>query len=330
MYKAKAIAATGVNVVELVDIELPELKPGELLIRTEFTAVSPGTDLRCLAGLQRGNMPFPFILGYSLVGIVESACGDSHVPVGTRVFAAGTSRASINLQFGGHVSRAIVRADRVVPIPDGCPPQQAALAKLVAIALRGCRIAEPKPSDNVAVVGLGPIGLLSLRQFHAAGANVLGVDQDASRVDRAKKDGVAASLVTGTIQQAVFSHFGQGADIVVDATGVPAVLPLSIRAARELPWDQSHLVGPKVVIQGSYPDPFTLSYNDCFLKELQILTPRDHTPANLVEAVGMVADGTIKVDDLISWSGHVGSAPDVYARLRADRTIMTAVFDWRG
>jgi len=330
MHKAKAIAATGINVVELVDIELPEPKPGEVLIRTEYTAVSPGTELRCIAGLQRGDVAFPFIPGYSLVGVVESAAADSPVSVGTRVFAGGTSHASINLQWGGHVSYAIGRAHRVVPIPEGCPPQWGTLSKLVAIALRGCRIAEPKPSDKVAIVGLGPIGLLSLRQFRAAGANVLGVDQDASRVDRAVNSGVAASVVTSTIEEAVYSHFGQGADIVVDATGVPAVLPQSIMAARELPWDQSNIVGPKVLIQGSYPDPFTLSYNDCFMKELHILTPRDHTPANLVEAVGMIADGTIKVDDLISWSGDTGSAPDVYAQLRSDRTVMTAVFDWRG
>ena len=232
MHRAKAIAATGVNVIELVDIELPELEPGELLIRTEFTAVSPGTELRCLAGLQSGDVDFPFIPGYSVVGIVESVTADSPVSVGTRVFAAGTSRASINRQWGGHVSYATAHANQVVPIPDGCPPQWAVLSKLVAIALRGCRIAEPKPSEKVAVVGLGPIGLLSLRQFHAAGANVLGVDQDASRVGRAEKDGIAASAVTSTIKDTVYEHFGQGADIVVDATGVPGVLPLSIQAAR--------------------------------------------------------------------------------------------------
>ncbi len=330
MYKAKAIAATAVNVIELVDIELPELKPGEHMIRTEFTAVSPGTELRCLAGLQRGNMAFPFIPGNSLVGIVESVCGDSPVSVGTRVFAAGTSHASINLQWGGHVSAAIAGSHRVVPIPDGCTPKWATLSKLAAIPLRGCRIAEPKRSDMVAVVGLGPIGLLSLRHFRAAGANVVGVDQDASRVDRAKKDGVAAVAVTTTIEEAVYTYFGQGADIVVDATGVPAVLPLSIRAARELPWNENDLFGPKVLIQGSYPDPFTLFYSDCFLKELRILTPRDCTPANLVEAVGMIADGTIRVDDLISWSGDPASAPEVYARLRTDRDMMTAVFEWSG
>ena len=330
MHKAKAIAATGVNLIELVDIEVPDLEPGELLIRTDFSAVSPGTEMRCIAGLQSGDVAFPFIPGYSLIGVVESVCGDSPVSVGTCVFAPGTSRASINRQWGGHVSYAVANAHQVVPVPDGCSSQWAALSKLVAIALRGCRIAEPKPSEKVAVVGLGPIGLLSLRQFRAAGADVLGVDQDVSRVDRARNGGTAASVVTTSIEEAVYAHFGQGADIVVDATGVPSVLPLSIRAARELPWGQSNLTGPKVLIQGSYPDLFTLSYNECFRKELHILLPRDHTPANLIEAVGMIADGTIKVDDLISWSGDPSSAPDVYARLRKDRSMMTVTFEWPG
>lgn len=329
MHKARAIAATGVNVVEVVDIELPEPGPEEVLVRAEFTAISPGSDLRCVAGLQSGDVAFPFILGYSLVGIVEAAPADSPVPVGGRAFCSGTARASINRQWGGHVSLAVANARQLVPVPDECPPERAALAKLTAIALRGCRTAEPKQAEKVAIVGLGPIGLLSLRQFQAAGADVLGVDQELGRVERARSGGAAAALVTGSIEDAVYAHFAGGADIVVDATGIPAVLPLSIRAARELPWGQSDLVGPKVMIQGSYPDPFTLSYNDCFRKELRILVPRDHSPANLVEAMRMITEGAIKVDDLISWSGDPTCAPQIYARLRTDRSMMTAVFDWR-
>jgi 2-desacetyl-2-hydroxyethyl bacteriochlorophyllide A dehydrogenase len=328
MSQAKAIAVTGIDRVEFVPIELPDLESGELLIRTEVSAVSRGTELRCMAGLQPGSVDFPFIPGYSLVGIVEAASADSAVSIGSRVFSTGTKRAGINLQWGGHVSHAIANASGAVPIPDGCCPKTASFAKMAAIALRGTRVAQPRPGDTVAVIGLGPIGMLSLKLYHAAGANVLGLDQEPIRVEIAKRAGLAAVVVTESIEQAVQSHFGHGADIVVDVTGVPAVLQASLRAAKDLPWGRDDVTGPKLVIQGSYPDTFSLPYQDAFRKELQILLPRDCRPGDLVDAAGLLADGTCKIDEFISWYGPPSDAAEAYRLLRTDRSFMTIAFDW--
>ena len=328
MKQAKAIAVTGIGKVEFVPVELPDLEPGEVLIRTEASAVSRGTELRCLAGKQPESLPFPFIPGYSLVGIVEEVCGDSPVAVGTRVFSTGTKRASINLEWGSHLSYAISNANEVVPVPDGCPPKLASFAKMAAIALRGTHVAEPRPSDCVVVVGLGPIGSLSQRLFHKAGNNVFGLDQESIRVDIARKAGLAADVVAGTIDQAVQAHFGHGADIVVDVTGVPSVLPFSLRATKDVPWGTNDARGSKLVIQGSYPDQFSLPYQEAFRKELHILMPRDNTPTDLADAVKFIADGTLKVEDFISWYGPPSNAAEAYNLLRSDRSIMTIAFDW--
>ncbi len=325
----QAIAMTDVGRVEFLETTLPEPEQGELLIRTEVTAVSPGTELRCLAGLQRNSEPFPFISGYSLVGIVESAPKGSAIPVGTRVFAAGTKRAGINRQWGGHISFALADAQRVWVVPEGCRPELAALGKLAGIAKRGCYIAQPKTADKVAVVGLGPIGLLSLRMFHATGAQVLGVDQVSSRVERARAGGIAAEVVGGTIEATVRAHFGTLADIVVDATGIPAVLPLALAAAREPSWDTPGIKGSKLVLQGSYPNEFTLPYDGVFRKEIQMLVPRDTTPDLVKESIDLIASGKCHVEDLLSWFGPASEGPEAFARLQSDKSYMTVGFDWR-
>jgi len=328
MRKASAVTFTDVGQVELASFDLPDLRPGELLIRTDASAVSPGTEMRCLAGRQADSVAFPYIPGYSMAGVVEAVSPGCPNAVGDRVFASGTRYASINLQWGGHVSHAITSSDSVVLLPNGCASHLAAMAKLVAIALRGVRVCKPKPSDLVAVVGLGPIGMLSARLYRTTGAKVLSVDQEASRVELARAAGMEALLVDGTIEETVFNYFGQGADVVVDATGIPEVLPFSIAAARQPAWGNPDVNGPKLVIQGSYPNLFTIPYPDAFRKELTILMPRDTTPNEVRDAVMMIADGTCRVDDLISWFGDPGECAKAYGLLKNDRTTMTAGFDW--
>ncbi len=319
---------TGVGVVEFLDVEIPEPEAGELLIRTEVTAVSPGTELRCLAGKQPDSVPFPFVSGYSLAGVVESAPEGSEIKVGTRVFCTGTNKVSIHRQWGAHVSHAIVNPGQVVPIPDHCSSKSAVFSKMVAIALRGSRVAQPRLCDSVAVIGLGPIGMLSTRVYKAAGANVLGLDLAPSRVEIARKAGVKAEMPINGIKQMVHDYFGHGADIIVDATGAPQVLPLSMSAAKEMPWGDSSATGSKLVIQGSYPDTFTLPYQEAFLKELHILLPRDHSPKDLVDACALIADGKVEVEDLISWFGQPCEASHAFGLLTSDPTKMTVAFDW--
>jgi 2-desacetyl-2-hydroxyethyl bacteriochlorophyllide A dehydrogenase len=328
MNKAYAVAFTANDQVELTSFELPDLQAGEVLIRTEVSGVSPGTEMRCLAGMQPESVAYPYVPGYSMAGVVEAVASGSHIAVGDRVFASGTKRASINLQWGGHVSHAIASEDSVYPIPTGCPSKLASLSKLAAIALRGVRVSRSSSSDHVAVVGLGPIGMLSARLHRAAGAQVLGLDQEISRVNLAKASGIDAAVVKGTILETVQEHFGQGADIVVDATGNPKVLPFSLAAVRDLAWGITEINGPKLVIQGSYPDQFSLPYQDAFRKELTILLPRDGSPAEIRDILSMIANGACQVEDLISWYGDPSDAHQAYGRLRSDRTSMTVAFDW--
>ena len=56
--QSRAILFTAVQTTSLGTVGIPEPGPGEVLVRTAFSAISPGTERRCLAGLQAGAPPF--------------------------------------------------------------------------------------------------------------------------------------------------------------------------------------------------------------------------------------------------------------------------------
>jgi L-iditol 2-dehydrogenase len=202
------------------------------------------------------------------------------------------------------------------------------MAMLVAIALRGLNVARPRPLDKIAVIGLGPIGLLSARLFQGQGCTVLGMDREPARVRLAADGGLDACLVGKSIADTVRSRFGSGADIVVDATGSGPVLRGSMEAAKDLAWGDSDALGSKLVIQGSYSGDFNLPYHKAFRKELNIFIPRDVTPREISAAIGIIAENKCLVDDLITCCDDPKHSPRAYSLLQSDRSQMTAAFDW--
>lgn len=320
---ARAILFTDVNQVTIEPITVPDPEPGEALVEIVYSTVSPGTELRCLAGRQPGAA-FPFIPGYSSVGRVIAG---SAIPVGTWVFSGGTEKASRPILWGGHVSHVVKPESKLIPIPDGVDPLDASLAKLAAIAYHGVRHSRPLPHEQVAVIGLGAIGQLSARLHALAGARVCAVDLSPARVDLAAAAGIEAFTAADGIIPPVRRVFPNGVDIVVDSTGAAPVLAQAIRLAKDVPWDDSLTPGSRLLIQGSYPADVPLPYQAAFMKEVTIYTPRDNQPRDLAAVLSLMARGRLQVRDLISQVAAPDGAGAVYEGL-AHGEGLTAVFQW--
>jgi 3-hydroxyethyl bacteriochlorophyllide a dehydrogenase len=328
--KTQAILFTAPHQVALGSAEIPAPGPGEVLVEAHYSCISPGTELRSLAGLQAGTTGWPFIPGYAQSGVVVETGPGVDLAVGTRVFTSGTTRADRLRLWGGHVAHAVVPADRAFALPEGMDMVTASIAKLVAIAYRGVRLARPMPHELVAVVGLGPIGQLSARLFHMTGARVVGVDLSPARVDALRAAGIDATVPAGDMAAHFRSVAGRGADIVVDATGVAAVLPQSIMLADEKPFDDSLVAGARLVIQGSYPDGFTLPYQESFRREFTIHIPRDQQPRDLRAVLDLMASGRVDVRGVISDVRPPAAAPETYAALQANKgDLLTVAYAWQ-
>ncbi|MFW5846264.1 MAG: zinc-binding dehydrogenase, partial [Planctomycetota bacterium] len=252
--KARAIACTGPQRTEVIDIELPDTPaPGEVLVAKRYCSASPGTDLRCIRLAQPGGARLPFVMGYSSVGVVEAVGDGVDMAVGTPVFCMGTRHLQEHSSWGAYTSHGLHGADEVVPVPTGVDLRYAALTKIAAISYHGLRLAQPLPHERVAVVGLGIIGQLAARLYHLAGAHVVAADPQARRQELARAVGIGiAKDPAAGLQQAFAAHFPDGADLVVDATGHPTVLAESVNLARDLPWDESFTPAPRLLMQGSY------------------------------------------------------------------------------
>ncbi|NJM07355.1 hypothetical protein HC891_15970 [Candidatus Gracilibacteria bacterium] len=184
---AHAILHTAANTVALAPVAIPEPGPGQVLVETLYSCISPGTELRCLAGQQPDAAQWPYIPGYALTGRVIAAGPETTLATGTLVFCSGTMAASVARMWGGHVSHALQYERAVYPLPSNVDPLAAALAKLAAITYHGMRLSRPQPHEQVAVIGLGPIGQLAARLHQLSGARVVAADPLAERVPSPSK-----------------------------------------------------------------------------------------------------------------------------------------------
>jgi 3-hydroxyethyl bacteriochlorophyllide a dehydrogenase len=318
--------------VALRDIRLRDLNPGEVLIATAYSCISPGTELRFLAGRQVGSPTGAFIPGYALTGTVAQSRAPE-LPEGTPVFCAGTQAAGdLSLMWGGHVGYALTDAARATVIPAGVPLDAASLAALGAIALHGVRRAEIRRGERVACVGLGPIGQFSARICRSLGAEVAACDLAASRVDSARAAGIHAERVGDDGLAATLQRiFPQGADVVVDSTGAAGIIGEALAGLKDIPWDNSRPTPNRYVVQGSYPGEFALSYNEMFCKEVLLHVPRNYQTDDLQGILAMMAAEPSLVDGLISRILPPEEAMSAYDALRrADAVTGTIAFDWQG
>jgi 2-desacetyl-2-hydroxyethyl bacteriochlorophyllide A dehydrogenase len=326
--KTTALLATAVDRVELAEATIPEPESGQVIVQAVYTAISPGTEMRCLAGRQAG-VSFPFIPGYSMVGQVVARGAGVAVAEGTWVFCQGTQKSDRPLAWGAHLAHALCSAGSVFPLPAGLDPLEAALTKLGAIAYRGVRAAGTQPHDQVAVVGLGPIGQLAARLHGLTGARTVAVDLAPDRVALAKAAGIEAVVAQSGLVAALAPLQPQGADIVVDATGAAPVLQQSIRLAKSKPWDNTLTEPTRLIVQGSYPENVIFDYQEAFVRELTVHFPRDNQASDVQAVLRFLASGRLKTRDLISEVCAPGAAQGIYTALRAGKSgLLTAVLRW--
>src|SRR5207244_6121068 len=229
----------------------PAVGPGELLLRVRGCGLCGSDIAKIVAPDTRG----PAVFGDGVVGdVVEAGEGVAGFAVGDRVVAAhhvpcgechycrrgseSMCRAfkESNLDPGGFAEFVRVPPPNVrhatFRVPDHLTDEEASFVEPLACCLRAVERARVQPGDTALVVGLGSIGCLFLQLFARAGAQVVGVDQDASRADLARRFGATAALPADAATLAREASGGRGADHVMITGGAAAVLPWVVEAVR--------------------------------------------------------------------------------------------------
>ena len=142
------------------------------------------------------------VLGYSSAGIVlESGCKE--FTVGDRVACAGAG-------YANHAEVVAIPKNLATKIPDNVDLEDAAFTTLAAIAMQGVRQAEPQIGDNVAVIGLGLIGLITVQILKANGVNVIGLDINTDNFELAKNLGAERTVLSNNDAIDVSRSFSNG------------------------------------------------------------------------------------------------------------------------
>lgn len=218
--------------VELEQYDPPDVGAGMVAVRTTYTLVSTGTELTVLNGqYETGSnwaryAQFPFQPGYAAVGeVTEVGAGVEGLAVGDRVALRGP-----------HASHHVVPALLCSPIPPGIDLKLAPWFALAKIALMGARAANHGLGDRVVIVGVGPIGQMSVRWANAAGARaVVALDSAKDRLKLARRGGATALIAKSPLDadEEVRAIVGpDGPDIIIDSTGNSDVVPAALRMVR--------------------------------------------------------------------------------------------------
>jgi 2-desacetyl-2-hydroxyethyl bacteriochlorophyllide A dehydrogenase len=233
--------------VAVREVDLPDPADNQILIATEVSAISPGTELAVYTGTHQWlldpNLPewkFPFRSGYSAAGaIVAIGAKVTGWKPGDRVSYPG-NHASAELLTLGH------ERGRLWKLPAKLDAERASLACILRYGMGASIRAGLTLGRSAAVLGLGLIGQGALRCLIAAGANpVIGIDSVRMRREAALAAGADLALdsTDANLRTQLNDFLGtRGAEIVADATGVPDAIPSAMALACD---------GGQVVVVGS-------------------------------------------------------------------------------
>jgi 2-desacetyl-2-hydroxyethyl bacteriochlorophyllide A dehydrogenase len=330
------IVFTGREAVEFRREALGEPGPPQVLVATQRSLISMGTELICFqrrfaAGTHWDQwVKYPFHPGYSNIGRVLALGSEAQgIQVGDRV----ATRA-------GHRQYFLTEASRAFPVPEAIGDEEATWFGLAGIVQNAVRRAEHDLGDAVVVIGLGPLGQLAVQYARVGGAReVIAIDTLPARLEQAGAHGATETLCmpAGEAVEAVRAITGgRLADVVYDVTGHPAAFPAALQLARRF---------GKVVLLGDVGSPEEQRLTpDLITRGLKVIGAHDNNPPpvasdhlywshrNMAQLFfTYLARGQMRTADLITHRYRPEQAAECYAALARDRTeALGVIFDWSG
>lgn len=291
--------------------------PRDAIIQVDTVTIC-GTDLHILGGDVPAVSPGR-ILGHEAVGtVVDLGTGVSGLARGDRVLAScisacGVCRYCRQGSYGqclggggwilGHRVDGVQAQFARIPfadlstyrLPENVPNEAAVLlADILPTSYEvGVLNGQVRPGDTVVVVGVGPIGLaaiLTARLFSPS--HIIAVDKAESRLQAAKQFGADVAVRPGDdpleLVRAVTG--GLGADVVIEAVGIPATFELCTTLVRP---------GGHLANIGVHGKPATLHLEDLWIRNLTITTGLVDTYSTPT-LLRMLAAGQLEVDHMIT------------------------------
>jgi L-iditol 2-dehydrogenase len=300
--------------VRVEEVPVPAIGEGEVLLRVAGCGLC-GSDILKITSQAKP----PVALGHELTGtVVESRTPrfvpgqrlvvSHHVPCGQCAYCLRGSPTmcvqfkATNLDPCGLAEYVRVPAEHAahtaLPLPEGIDDQTASFAEPLACCLRALGRAHLETVEDVALIGLGAMGLLMLQALLARrpGVRVIGLDLLADRRELALELGACMTLDPSgepvQVAEIMRGAHGRGVDLAVLAVGAPSALALGQALVRD---------GGELVVFAAQPGtPIGFDLWDAYHRELRLTASYSSAPSDLRSALDMLVAGRTHVDRLVS------------------------------
>lgn len=318
----RAALLYGKDDLRVEDIPVPDVGPGEILLKVKAAAIC-GTDIRMFRNGARGATPGnPLVLGHEVSGIVESVgpgvngyragmavavapnmgCGvcDQCVSGNTQLCAAYKAF-GINIPGGFapfmKIPREAVSQGNLAPIPEGGDFVSAALAEPLSCVYNAFQRITIVPGDSVLVIGAGPIGLMHAKvAFMAGAAKVFMNDLSAERLSLCRKlEPSLIALESAGLKDRLFElSSGKGVSVCITAAPSADAQVLALEVVG---------VNGRVMFFGGLPEgksKVPLDTNLVHYKQITISGTSRQSLIQYRQTLALVAAGRLVVKDLVT------------------------------
>jgi len=308
----------GPNDLRVESVPVPEIGPGDVLVRVAACGVSTADVKR----VQMGLKPFGTVLGHEVAGTIEAVGRDvDGWRPGERVVARLIGGRAGEESIGGgfaefvHVPARYVDDDALVEIPRDVSFEEAIFLVPVNTALHGIRLLDLDEDSTVLVAGVGSVGLLLMQLAIREGARVIAADPLPARLATATELG-AERVVDPRLEDirevCRGATDGRGADAAIVAGVGAGPVRDAIRATR--PRARILLFG-----QVAKGDEAAVDIGDVCLDEKHLIGSHSWSEDEADEADEIVFKREIVLSRLITHRFPLALAADAF-RCAADRT----------
>lgn len=310
----KAVYVEDAYKVVVKEVELPEVESNEVLISTKVAGIC-GSDIHTYKGLHLFRKP-PVIIGHEIAGEVVKVGSDvRNFKAGDRVtvepqtgcgkcddcltgnvnYCNNRKAPGIKGWYGAMAEYFATPEETVFKLPDGMTYDQGVLVEPFAVGVHAVRKADVQLGDKVAVLGAGPIGLLTVAAAKAAGATtILVTDVIDYALEAAGKMGATHSMNIlnkndwmSEAKKLIDSEF----DKVLVAVGVPGIIDQSIALLRK---------GGKCITIAMFHGTQTFDIVNLQQGEKEIIGCMTYTREDTLAAIDLLAAGHVNEEALIS------------------------------
>ncbi|REE57447.1 threonine dehydrogenase-like Zn-dependent dehydrogenase [Paenibacillus taihuensis] len=309
----QALIYEGPKEMNIREVDLPIAGEDEIVIQVAFTGIC-GSELSGYLGKNSLRKP-PMIFGHEFSGTIAAmgsrveasgawqlgqrvtanplvTCGQCEKCLTGRQQLCGSRKLLSAALPGSNAEYVKIPAAFVYAVPDSMTLQTAAMTEPTACAVRVAELAAAKPTDKVLILGMGPIGLLTLQAVLQYGVkDIIAVDMNEDRLAIARRLGAKHTICPAgvdTLEEVKRLTGGTGVNVAIDAVGAGLTRKQAVMACT---------TGGRTVFTGLHEEESALPINLAIRSEITMAGSFAYSAMNFRTALQWLEEGRIALSE---------------------------------